>query len=387
MNELKVATQRYRSIDLIRGIVLVLMALDHTRDFLGSSSINPRNVADPLLFVTRWITHFCAPVFAFLAGASAWFILRRHGDIGKVSRYLLLRGIWLILLELTVVRFAWTFQPRPEFIILQVLWVLGWGMILLSLLVAWPPSVVGAIGAGMILSHNLLDPISAVNLGPADWIWSLLHEPHLFDFGHDNRVWVLYTLIPWIGVMAFGYGYGPNFVPQARRSRFFYVWGFSLIGLFMLLRFIGGYGDPLPWQSQPTFVKSLLEFVNCEKYPPSLQFLLMTIGPMLAIYPLIKDIDGAVPRILVTFGSVSMFFYVLHIPVIHILAVVLAALQHKSIAWAFDGFPLLQKPNGYGISLVGIYCTWLFILSILYPACRWYASEKLFNRQWWHRLI
>lgn len=366
---------------------MALMVLDHTRDFLSTSSINPRDLTDAFLFMTRWITHFCAPVFVFLAGVSAWLTSQRHGKSWMTAKYLLVRGLWLILLELTVVRFGWTFDLAFDFIILQVIWVLGWGMIFLSLLVAWKPSLVGAIGAVMMLMHNLLDPIQAGSLGRAGWLWHLLHEPHLYQFDSGRQAWILYPLIPWIGVMAFGFGFAPNLVPQARRNRFFYAWGAGMVGLFLLLRFTGAYGDPQPWQPQPTFQSSLLEFLNCEKYPPSLQFLLMTLGPVFLLYPLLSNIRGRVSTRLITFGEVPLFFYLVHLPVIHTLALLVTAFNGQSLSWLFGGFPILEKPAGYGIPLAGIYLAWLLVLWILYPACRWYSLEKLQHRKWWHSLF
>ena len=387
IEEFPAAQQRYTTIDLMRGIVMVLMVLDHTRDFLGSSSFDPREISDPFLFFTRWITHFCAPVFMFLSGASAWFYVRNNSSKWETARYLILRGVWLIVLELTVVRIAWTFNFASDFIILQVLWVLGCGMIFLSLMVAWPPSLVGFIGAVIMITHNLLDPIQAKNLGSIAWLWSLLHEPHLFQLDSGRQVWALYPLIPWIGVMAFGFGFAPNLVPQARISRFFYAWGTSLVGLFLLLRYTGVYGDPQPWQLQPTFLASLLAFVNCEKYPPSLQFLLMTLGPVLFAYPLLNLIRGKAAKILLTFGKVPLFFYVLQIPLIHALAVLLEAMNHQSLTWLLADFPLLNKPAVYGFPLTGIYLLWLVNLFALYAACHLYGSKKFSDRPWWSRLL
>lgn len=387
MKESPAGQQRYASIDLMRGSVMVLMVLDHTRDFLGSSSFDPRNVSDLFLFLTRWVTHFCAPVFMLLAGASAWFALQKYDKRWDATRYLFLRGIWLIVLELTVVRFAWTFQFASNFIILQVLWVLGLGMIFLSLLVHLPPTLVGVIGSVIILTHNLVDPIQAANLGPLSWLWSLLHEPHLFQHDSGRQVWALYPLIPWFGVMAFGFGFAPNLVPHARSSGFFYAWGTSLIGLFVLLRFTGLYGDPHLWQPQSTFLASLLSFVNCEKYPPSLQFLLMTLGPVLAVYPLLSSIRGKAAMVLLTFGKVPLFFYVLQILLIHGVAVLVEALNRHSMSWLFGDFPLLKKPVGYGMPLPHIYLFWLVILFVLYITCHRYGSVKLSSRRWWTRLL
>jgi uncharacterized membrane protein len=387
VEECSAAQGRYTTIDLIRGIAMVLMVLDHTRDFLGSSSFDPRDVSDPFLFFTRWITHFCAPVFMLLAGASAWFYVQKNSNKCEAARYLLVRGVWLIVLELTVVRFAWTFHLASDFIILQVLWVLGFGMIFLSLMVAWPPALVGFIGALIILTHNLLDPIEATTLGSFAWLWPLIHEPYLFQLDSGRQVWALYPLIPWLGVMAFGFGFAPNLVPQARSSQFFYAWGTSLGALFVLLRYTGVYGDPQPWQPQPTFLASLLAFVNCEKYPPSLQFLLMTLAPVLFAYPLLSKIRGKLSKIFLTFGKVPLFFYILQIPLIHAVALIMQAMNHQSLSWLLDDFPLLNKPDMYGLSLTAIYLLWLMNLVVLYFACRSYGSKKFLHRHWWSKLL
>ena len=368
--------QRYPAIDRLRGLVMVLMVLDHSRDFLGASNLNPRDVSDPLLFLTRWVTHFCAPVFVFLAGASAWLAARRYRQRWQVGRYLMVRGAWLILLELSLVRMGWTFSLRADFILLQVLWVLGWGLIVLALLLPWPPWLVGCCGALILVTHNLLDHIEARSFGPAAWLWVLLHQPQLLSLSPQRQVWALYALIPWIGVIACGYGFGRNLVPGVRRRRFFLAWGACLTGLFVLLRWLSVYGDPQPWQQQATWLASALAFVNCEKYPPSLQFLLMTLGPALLLFPFLGSDRSAVARVLLTFGRVPLLFYLLHLPLLHGLAVLVAALNHQSVAWLFGGLPLLHKPAGYGLPLIVVYLAWLLSLVVLYVPCRWLVQAR-----------
>lgn len=371
----------------MRGIVMVLMVLDHGRDFLGASNMNPRDVTDTLLFLTRWITHFCAPVFAFLAGVSAWFASRKMTNTRDAMRYLALRGLWLIVLELTVVRVGWTFSLWPDFILLQILWVLGCGMIVLSLLLAASPGMIGLIGALLIVLHNLFDPVQVNNLGNLAWLWHLLHQPCLFHPRPGLQIWVLYTLIPWIGVMAFGFGFAPNLIPGRRKSRFFYSWGGGMLGLFILLRVTGVYGDPQVWQPQATFLASVLAFVNCEKYPASLQFLLMKLGPMLANYPWLNRVSGKAARVLLTYGEVPMLFYLLHIPLLHALAVLIEAAHQQPLAWLFGSFPPLAKPVGHGMPLPAIYGCWIASLFVLYWPCRLYGLSKAQNRRWWHQLI
>jgi uncharacterized membrane protein len=369
--------QRHSAIDRLRGLVMVLMVLDHSRDFLGASSMDPRDFGDPVLFFTRWITHLCAPVFAFLAGASAWLAVRRYPQRWQARRHLLQRGFWLIVLELTWVRFAWTFSLRADFILLQVLWVLGWGLIVLALMLHWPPWLVGVLGAGILLTHNLLDGMAVPALGLASWLWSLLHQPRLLVLAGGHQVWVLYSLLPWIGVMALGYGFAPNLLPGARRDRFFWTLGAGVLAAFVLLRGTGVYGDPQPWEPQASVVVSLLAFVNCEKYPSSLQFLLMTLGPVLVLYPWFGGIRGPLAGILRTYGQAPLLLYLLHIPLIHLFAVLLAALRHQPLAWLFADFPLLHKPVGYGLPLLGVYWFWLVAVLLLYFPCRCRELRRL----------
>lgn len=379
--------RRDRGIDALRGLVMILMALDHTRDFLGASGINPRSSTEPWLFMTRWITHFCAPVFVFLAGFSAWYSLQKHGRPQLAARQLQLRGLWLVVLELSLVRWGWTFAVGFQIVLLQALWVMGWGMLALSLLIRWPRQLVVAFGLLLIASHNLLDPIHAASFGSAAWIWALLHEPQWLVVGSSFKVWILYPLIPWVGVIAIGFGWAPVLASKAHNSRFFFAWSGVLLAVFVVLRGTGLYGDPHPWAVQPTLLASLLGFVNCEKYPPSLLFLLMTLAMMLAAYPLLNRLRGGCGKILVTFGQVPLFFYLLHVPLIHVVAVLLAAARQQPLGWLFGGFPILQKPAGYGMPLLAIYGAWLLILALLYPACDWYCRQKRYRRQWWHWLV
>lgn len=374
--------QRYPAIDRLRGLVMVLMVLDHSRDFLGASGIDPRDLDDPVLFLSRWITHFCAPVFAFLAGASAWLASRHDAQRWRAGRSLLLRGVWLIILELTWVRFSWTFSLQPEFILLQVLWVLGWGLIVLALLLPLPPWLVGVLGGVILLTHNLLDGVEPSGPAGAGLLWSLLHRSQLFVLSDGRAVWVLYPLLPWIGVMAFGYGFAPNLVPGVRQDRFFLAWGAGLLAGFVILRYTGVYGDPQSWQPQASPLASLLAFVNCEKYPPSLQFLLMTLGPALALYPWLGRVRGVGAQILLRFGASPLLFYVLQIPLIHGLAFLVAAATRQPLGWLLSGFPLLHKPAGYGLPLPVVAGFALVVLVVLHWACRTCAEAEEQGRPW-----
>jgi uncharacterized membrane protein len=356
---------------------MILMALDHTRDFFSGSGLNPRDVTEPALFLTRWITHFCAPVFVFLAGISAWLYWSRRGHTLKVSRFLRRRGLFLVILELTVVRVGWTFHFSPDFVLGQVIWVIGWSMIILSVLVYLPSSLVGLIGIMVIATHNLLDSIPAGSWGQMSWLWIILHEPGIFHPFPNTEFFALYSLIPWFGVMAAGYAFGPlmQLSPHQRQRRFTTI-GLSLLIIFVILRFNNIYGDPQPWSVHNGFLTTLLSFIDCEKYPPSLLFLLMTLGPAIAVLPLLDRLKGLPAQVFLTFGRVPLLFYLIHIPLIHGLAVLAAYSSQVDVGWLFGGFPLEQKPDGYGFSLPAIYLIWFGIMVLLYPICLKFSHLK-----------
>jgi uncharacterized membrane protein len=380
---LGVARPRIDSIDLLRGLIMLLMALDHTRDFFGPGGMDVRNVADPGLFLTRWITHFCAPLFIFLAGTSAYLYGTRGRTVGEVSRFLLTRGLWLIVIEFTVVRLGWTFSFDLNFFVAQVIWAIGATMVALAVLVYLPRWAIAAVALAMIGGHNLLDGIRADHLGAAGGLWTILHQRGLLHLGPDIKLYVLYPLVPWIGVMAAGYALGPVFrLDPAARRRWLLGLGASTSVAFVVLRAINLYGDPVPWVTQDSWVATLLSFLNCEKYPPSLLYLAMTLGPGLLLLAAFESARGWLADAITTYGRVPFFYYVLHIFVIHALAVAFAWLTVGNAAWLF-GDPPLDKPASYGLSLPGVYLVWLLVILALYPACRWFASVKRRRREWW----
>jgi uncharacterized membrane protein len=368
---------RVDSIDLLRGLVMVLMALDHTRDFFSGGDFNPRDVHNPALFLTRWVTHFCAPVFVFLAGASAFLYGSRGRTTGEVSRYLLTRGLWLVLLELTLMRFAWTFSVIPDRLVFQVIWVLGAAMIVLSGLVFLPRWAIATFGLTLIVGHNLLDSIKSEQLGAAGWIWNFLHQPALLHPTPKVAIFVLYPLIPWIGVMAAGYALAPiMLLDPLRRRRILLVTGAVVTLGFIVLRAINLYGDPVPWAIQDGVIATVLSFINNEKYPPSLFYLAMTLGPALLALAAFEAAKGKMAGILVTFGRVPLAYYFAHLVLIHSAAVV--------VALATYGFDVLQaKPQGYGFGLPVVYMVWLMVTAALYPLCRWFARVKQRRSAWW----
>jgi uncharacterized membrane protein len=376
------ARDRIKSVDVVRGLIMVLMALDHTRDFFGAGGMNPRDVGEPALFLTRWVTHFCAPTFILLAGVSAHLHGARGRSQAEISRFLLTRGFWLILIEFTVVRLAWRFNFDLNIFVFQVIWVIGAAMVLLAGLVHLPRWAIAAVGLGVIVGHNLLDGIRAEHFTVAGWVWNFLHQPALLR-GGSWAAYPLYSLLPWAGVMAVGYALGPIMkLEQARRRRLLLVTGAGVSVGFVLLRATNLYGDPVAWTVQKDWLSTVLSFLDCEKYPPSLLYLMMTLGPVLLALAASEQARGRLSGSLATIGRVPLFYYVVHLYVIHALAVLYAAIGVGDSAWLFAGSPL-RKPLNYGLALPGIYAVWLLVVSALYPVCRWFGELKQKRREWW----
>ena len=378
-----IAQKRLQSIDLLRGLAIVLMALDHTRDFFGATGPNPRDITDPAVFLTRWITHFCAPTFILLAGVSAYLYGSHRRSTGQLSWFLLTRGLWLVFIEFTLVRFGWNLNFDLKLFFAGVIWVIGASMIVLAGLVTLPERVIAAIALIMIAGHNLLDGIRAERFGNLGWLWNVLHQPALLHIGEQSEFFVVYALVPWAGVMAMGYALGPVFKldPAVRRHNLLWT-GTALTAGFVLLRATNIYGDPAPWGVQNSSFATLLSFINCEKYPPSLLYLMMTLGPALVLFALFEHVHGRIANWLTTFGRVPFLFYVVHLPVIHALAVGLAWLTLGDADFMFGG-AVPPKPPGYGLGLPGIYALWLLMLVMLYPLCHWFAALKRSRQDWW----
>jgi len=362
------ARPRLASVDVLRGLVMVVMALDHVRDFFGSTQVGATDLQHTTvaLFFTRWITHFCAPVFVLLAGTSAFLWSARGRTTTALSRFLLTRGVWLILLELTVVRFGWCFNLDYSVFVLQVIWAIGASMVILSALVFLPAAVVAAGGIALIAGHNLLDGIAPERFGALGWLWCVLHVP---------RVPVIYPLVPWVGVMAAGYGLGAVLLrPTAARRRLLTMLGVAMTAGFVLLRYVNRYGDPSPWSTQTSPAFNALSFLNVTKYPPSLLYVLMTLGPAIAALPALERLRGPAARVLAIYGRVPLFYYVLHIYVIHALAIGAAYLAHRDVGTLFT--VAFAFPKDYGFGLPVVYAVWLVIVSSLYLPCRWFAGVK-----------
>jgi uncharacterized membrane protein len=370
--------QRIDSIDLLRGIVMIIMALDHARDFFHSDAalFDPTDLAKTniVLFFTRWITHYCAPVFVFLAGTGVFISLSRGKSKSVLTKFLITRGLWLIVLELTIVRFGWSFNvDYASFTVLQVIWVIGVSMIVLAGLIHLRLSMITVFGALLVLCHNLLDGIQPETFASMSNLWYLLHVQGLIQFLGIN-IFVIYPLIPWIGVMALGYTFGSIIIlPADVRKKFLLRLGIVLTAAFVVLRAINIYGDPSPWSTQSSFSFTLLSFLNTTKYPPSLLFLLMTLGPAILILVYLENWKGWLADHVVIFGRVPMFYYILHIVLLHIMSGIANYPAFGFNAFTFDPLTL---PVGFGFDLWAAYAAWIAAIVILYPLCRWYAELK-----------
>jgi len=375
--------QRVESVDDLRGVVMIIMALDHVRDYFGGTAISPTNLATTTvpLFFTRWVTHLCAPVFFLLTGTGAYLATRRRSR-GDLARLLVTRGMWLIFLDAVALRcLGLQFNIDYRVTILNVLWALGWSMIVLSALVRFSPPTVGCFGLIMIAGHNLLDPIRPSALGMLAPIWSVLHVPGVILNSPRHLVQVAYPLIPWVGVTAAGYGLGPLLEwPVDRRQRWLLRLGVAIATGFVVLRAINIYGDPSPWSLQRSGVHTLLSFLNTTKYPPSLQFLSMTLGPALILmWAFDRRIPAALRPALIV-GKVPLFYFLAHFVAIHGLAVLVCWLRYGEVHWMFESpdlrhFPITEPP-GWPLGLPVVYAIWVFVVVALYPLCRRYAAFK-----------
>lgn len=383
------ARARVEAVDLLRGLIIILMALDHTRDFFGNLASQPTNLAatTTALFFTRWITHFCAPVFFLLTGTGAC-LMRRRMPLRELSRFLVSRGAWLLLLELTIMRFALQFNLDYQVTIITVLWGLGWAMIVLAGLVWLPKWAIAAAGAAMVVAHNALDGVEPASFGVLAPLWAILHVPGIIIDTGRSVVLVSYVLIPWVGVTALGYVLGQVYDRDANRRRLLLLrLGLALCVGFVALRLSNIYGDPLPWSQQKSPLWTLMSFLNTNKYPPSLLFLLMTLGPALL---LLRLFDRGVPAVLRPawiIGKVPLFFYILHFYLIHLLAIAASYWRYGEIAEMFESpdvahFPF-SAPPGWGSSLPVVYLVWALVILIMFPLCHWYAGVKRRRTDWW----
>jgi uncharacterized membrane protein len=403
MAELTAPTQRGRiaTIDIRRGIVMVVMALDHVRDFFHKTYVEggadlatgPTDLdhTTPLLFFTRWVTHFCAPIFVFLAGTSA-YLLGLKKSKNELSIFLIKRGFWLVVVELLIITLGWTFNPLYNVFILQVIWAIGWSLVILGLLVHLPYRVTFLIGALIVFGHNLLDYPAINSSVKGSVVGDLLYFSQFafYKVFPGHFVLIVYAVIPWTGLMALGYCFGKLYQPgfdAARRKKLLLVTGAALLLLFIVLRFINQYGDPVPWSQHPRgALFSFLSFINVNKYPPSLDFLLVTIGVCLLALALLQNVRNKVTNFFRVFGRVPMFYYILHFYLIHLLVVVGFFQQGFPASKIISpDVPFLFRPAEYGYGLGMVYLIWITVVMLLYPLCKKYDRYKTANagRKWW----
>ncbi len=385
------AKNRIRSIDILRGVVMVIMALDHVRDFFHSSAMT----ADPLdpettypaLFFTRWITHFCAPVFVFLSGVSARLAGTRRTP-AELSRFLLFRGLWLILAEVVVVTLGITFNPVYNVIFLQVIWAIGTSMVLLGILVRLPVIWTMLAGVLLVFGHQVTDYLPAP-AGSAGVIYQLLltARASVIPLSDTRFIFALYAVLPWAGVMFLGYAAGSWYLPgmpAGKRMRNLLIAGGAAVTLFIILRLLNGYGDPAPWKPQRTSLYTFLSFLNATKYPPSLMFLLMTVGPALLLLGPLERLQGRLAGIFSVYGKVPFFYYVIHFYLIHLFtAAAFFASGYPVSKIADPQIPFFFRPVTFGYELWAVYLIWLLVVVLLYRPCLWFSRYKADHKQWW----
>ena len=380
---------RIVSLDIVRGAVMILMAIDHVRVYAGVPAGGP----SPGVFFTRWITHFCAPAFIFLAGTAAFLHGQKLSSKRELSIFLLTRGLWLVLLELTVLRFAWTFNfDYANFTFAGVIWAIGCCMILMAGLVHLPVGVIAALGFLLVGAHNLVGSMTPALMpriegSSLEWLWRLLYFGGMFQLSDGGpTVAVLYSIVPWIGVMALGYAFGTVMrLPMEERRRVTLSLGIAAVIAFLVLRGFNLYGDPRPWPAQQN-VPAPIAFLNTAKYPASLLFLLMTLGPTLIAVALLEGARGRVARWIAVFGRVPFFYYVLHIPLIHLVAVLISLVRTpESTGWLVGNHPFLPPdvPEGYRYSLPLLYAVFALVVVALYFPSRWFAELKAKRKEWW----
>jgi len=386
--------QRISSIDILRGVIMLIMALDHTRDFFHNAGPNsdPTNMATttPILFFTRWITHFCAPNFVFLSGISAYIAGTRRTK-SELSSFLIKRGLWLVFVEVVILTFAFTLNPFYNVVILQVLWVIGLSMVILGLVVKLPLKVIGIIGALIFFSHDILDYLHLPKAGTEANLMNLflVARGSVIPMGQSHFIFDLYAIIPWTGVMLLGYVFGSlyqaSFDPQ-RRRKILLTTGLISLAAFIILRFFNLYGDSAPWSVQRSGTYTFLSFLNVSKYPPSLLYSLMTIGTGMVVLSLTEKVQNKLTAIFIVYGNVPFLYYVMHFYLLRITSVVVFFAQGfgtKDIVDPKHQNPFLFSPPHFGFPLGGVYLVWLCVIIVLYFPCRWFSLYKKTHKQWW----
>lgn len=391
---MKTKSKRVESIDVLRGLAMILMALDHVRDYtnLGYLYIDPTNMdtTTPGLFFTRWITHFCAPVFVFLAGTSAFLYGSQKKSKKILSKFLFTRGLWLIFIELTVVNLAWTFDIGLGLHIFQVIWAIGICMVFLSALIYLHKQLLIIIGLLILLGHNLLDGITAQGNDLASVLWYMTHQQGAAFYNNgETMLFIAYPFLPWLGIMILGYCFGTlyhkEFNASIRRKWLLYM-GIAAITIFVVLRFTNSYGNLTPWTKEDSFIYTLMSFINTTKYPPSLLYALMTLGPAMILLYLIDSVKNMWTRILVVIGRVPFFYYIIHLYLIHFIGIIGLLILGEN--WKEMIFTTSRFTSGFlatkGFDLWVTYVVWVIVVVLLYPICKKYMIYKLENKdKWW----
>jgi uncharacterized membrane protein len=372
---------------------MIIMALDHVRDYYHINAFTgnyPENMESTniILFATRFITHYCAPVFVFLAGTSA-FLYGQNKTTGQLSKFLVTRGLWLIFVEIVINNFLWWFDPTFGFTNLQVIWAIGVCMIALGITIYLPRKLILLLGLLIVFGHNLLDGIVKEGDNIGSILWYFLHQSSGISYAENKMLWFSYPVLPWIGVMLLGFCFGSLYKKDSSkelRRKYLLKMGVGSVVLFFILRGINIYGDLVPWEAQESTDKTIISFFNANKYPPSLIYLLMTLGPAFIFLYLIENIQNSITRFLVVFGRVPFFYYILHILIIHLGAIIGLLITSKD--WKLmilDNETMMSGAlQGYGYPLVTVYLIWIIIVGILYPICKKYMSYKLNNKdKWW----
>jgi len=387
--------KRIQSIDILRGIVMVIMALDHVRDYfhINAWTDDPMNLetTTPSLYFTRYITHFCAPTFVFLSGVSIYLQSLRKTK-PELSAFLIKRGLWLIFVELVIVSFAWSFNPAFERFPLAIIWAIGISMFILGLLIRLPYKLILGLGLLIVFGHNLLDyPEAATGFNGGFWL-DLLHSSKWTSYQiiGDHNLIIAYPFLPWLGLMIIGYCAGKLFSPQfetARRKTLLTQIGISLLFLFVILRGINVYGDPLAWSEQRNGLYTFFSFMNIHKYPPSLLYICFTIGCALLFLPHLEKLENRFTKIMSVFGRTAFFYYILHLYLIHVLAMISFYIQGHTLAQSAEAESVFKWKfvvPGEGYGLIVVYTIWVFVIVFLYPFCKWYDSYKTNHKEkWW----
>jgi len=380
--------QRIHSIDILRGLIMIIMTLDHTRDFLHYAGFSPTNMQTTtvILFFTRWITHFCAPGFVFLSGVSV-FLAGQRRTKKELSSFLFKRGLWLILSDMLIISLLFTFDLHYHILVLEVLWVTGFGMIMLALLIRVSLSVVAAIALIIIFGHNILNYISLPKNGLGGSLITILLSAFgsMIPIGTDRIIAVLYAAIPWSGPILLGYVFGSLYQTgfnAKRRQKILLIAGISFIALFLVLRSINHYGDPRPWSVQRNTAHTILSFLNATKQVPSLLFFSMTLGPLLILLSIAEKISNRFTAVCRVYGNVPYFYFILHLCLLRVINIALILIEGIPMQSSSD-LPLVWQAPGFGHPLWAVYLFWIAVVALLYYPCRWYGNYKRTHGYWW----